>query len=399
MSASDAILFLGLNETASHEARTLRERGNQVTFIGKIGPLQPITYQGVTYALGTRSGVEGLVRALGLPGARAAALVSAIDGAGADIKDELGELAIQLARMEKDRKGPSRWIISGHSVGSMFWGERNGMVTVDTLGAVLAVFPSAAALIEDLHLSACYSGKEGDLIKWRSLLPSLMTVWAYAESAPGSYSGATTHLSTWDRHTRGSKDGLRRAVADRSRKGQSVAVWSRRFGYESARASGIQELLDRITAAEPTFQEFFQGIRNVADTQSGPLRDYYNDVQMLVGHPLATPAQIARYRTRVDVTIRLIFFDKAIKTNFNRRYAADLEKGYRALRQTKPDFPSLTRKGCLERVAAFERDAAALHASRPGPSDAVKRDVGVAKVLLLDGLRGLDPSLIPVNWI
>jgi hypothetical protein len=106
----------------------------------------------------------------------------------------------------------------------MFWGEHNGMVEIKKIEEIAAALPVAASLIEDLHLSACYSGNERYLVRWRRVFPNVSTIWAYSGSAPGAHSGAQKHLSIWNSATKGNKIKLDRSIASNTRKGKNVAV-------------------------------------------------------------------------------------------------------------------------------------------------------------------------------
>ena len=387
----DAIIFLGLNPSASDEAQSLRKQGNKVIFIGKGKIPDRITHKKIKYNLSSRLGIENYIRTLGLLPAQNIKLVNAINTAGYDIKDELGEFVAILAKMEKTNKGPSRLVLSGHSIGNIFWGDNNGSLEIQNVKEIANTLLKAAALIEDLHISACYSGKERDLRSWRNVFPNVSTIWAYSGSAPGSYTGATIHLSKWDKATRGSKTALDRAIAEKTRKGQNVSVWSKKFGYQSKNSTAILDLLNRITNpnAERTYLLYFSGVSNVIDTQSGPLRNYYNDLQELVAHPLVTPTQISIYRPRLETTIRLIYFDKTIKKKFSSVYANEFNNAYRLQGKAQPNFSKLSRKECLAEIARFEQ--AAVANSSP--------EVTRAKELLVHGLKNLESAYIPENWI
>ncbi len=386
---TDEIILLGLNDSALHEAQSLRNQGNRVIFIGKGRTPDTIKHGKTKYDLSSPRGIDDFVRSLGIPHIQSLSLVNAFKSAGYDIKDELGELSTVLAAMEKSGIGPNRLVLSAHSIGNIFWGDDNGTLKIEDVKKIVAAFPKAASLIEDLHLSACYSGSEKDLSTWRTVFSNVSTIWAYSGSAPGSYSGATVHLSKWDKATRGSKIALDRAIADKTRKGQNVSVWSRHFGYQSKNSTAIHHLVNRITNAESTYQSYFSGLSNVVSTQTGPLRNYYNDLQELVGHPLATPTQINTYRPRLEQTIRLIYFDKTIKKMFSQTYTIELSQGYNALGKPIPGFSKLSRKNCLNEVVKFELAAGA------GSSPVIIR----AKELLIHGLKNLESAYIPENWI
>jgi hypothetical protein len=388
----NSTILLGLNKSSSFEASSLRKYGNKIVYIGPGKNADEITLKTKTYKLDTRKGVDDFVLTLGLSSAQSKKIADAIYSAEIDIKDELARLASVLAEMEKNRTGPNRIIISGHSVGSnSFWGDDNGFLEFKDIKKLIAAMPVAANMIEDLHLSACYSGSKQDLSEWLNVFPKLTTIWAYDGSAPGSYSGAVAHLSRWDKATRGSVLELNRLVAEKTRKGENVAVWSKKNGYQSKASQGLPDLLQRVQNAEPVYQSYFLGDQTVVNTQTGALREYYNDLQSLVGHSLSTASQRATYGERIQITIRLIYFDKKIKAKFSSHYAEAIKKGYNSLSKSAPNFSKLSRKACLQEIDNYVSELA--------KQSSASIEATKLKDLLVEGLKGLDPKHIPTNWI
>lgn len=386
---TDEIIFMGLNPSAIDEARSLRQQGNRVIFIGPGNTPDSTMRSKVNYNLTNPSEVESFINTLGLSPPASRKLILAINTAGRNIKDEIAQLVEVLSQMEKDGKGPGRFVLSGHSVGGIYWGDPNGLIEIQKIKEIAAALPVAASLIEDLHFSACYSGNERDLIKWRGIFPNVSTIWAYSGSAPGASSGAKRHLSIWNNATKGDKIKLDRSIAKNTRKGKNVAVWSKFFGYQAKGSSAINDLIRRINDAEPTYRSYFSGESIVQNTQAGPLRDYYNDLQELIGHELATPTQITMYRERLETTIRLIYFKKSIRTKFARHYAIQLESAYKVIGVKMPDYTQLSRKACLAEISKFEQAA----------GDNTATQVAEMKELLVHGLKNLEKAYIPANWI
>jgi hypothetical protein len=386
---TNEIIFIGLNPSAIDEARSIRRQGNSVIFIGQGQAADSIKRHRKTYNLMNPSEVEAFIKTLGLSSLQNTKLTAAINTTQSDMKDELANLVDIFARMEKTRTGPGRLVLSGHSIGRTFWGDHNGTVEIKKIEEIAAALPVAASLIEDLHLSACYSGNERYLVRWRRVFPNVSTIWAYSGSAPGTYSGAQKHLSIWNSATKGNKIKLDRAIASNTRKGKNVAVWSRHFGYQAKGSSAINDLINRISAADPTYLAYFSGDAVVLDTQSGPLREYYNDLQELIGHELATPSQITTYRKRLEKTIRLIYFKKTIRVKFASQHATQLSNAYKSIGIPQPDYAKLSRKACLDEIGKFEQ------AARNNPSSQVVE----MKELLIQGLKNLEKTHIPANWI
>lgn len=150
----------------------------------------------------------------------------------------------------------------------------------------------------------------------------------------------------------------------------------------------MDNILDRITDAENTYQAFFVGDRVVTDHQSGPLRDYYDNIQALLLHEDLPADQRSHFEARAAITIRLIYFDN-IRGQFQATYARQIAAGYAAVGLPAPNFSAMDRKSALTSIAAFE---AKLTESAPAAAAQLRP-------LLTDGLRALSSRYIPVTWI
>jgi hypothetical protein len=266
------------------------------------------------------------------------------------------------------------------------------MLRFDTLGKLAEAMPRAARSVEDLHLSACYSGGQPLMEKYRAMFPNVKTIWAYSGSAPGSYSGAVTHQARWESATRGTKADLDRAIAERTRKGENVAVWTVAHGYNDGRPPApLSEVRQAVQRNQPTFDRFMSGQEAVADPQTGALRDFYNQVQRLLQHPELPRAEHAPLEALRDTTIRLLYYSKTVAPKFAEHHAATIRAGFEAVGMTPPDFKSLSRADALAQIAQFEQKLAST-TPRPAAADRLLP-------LLTNGLRDLKPSHIPEAWI
>jgi len=126
----------------------------------------------------------------------------------------------------------------------------------------------------------------------------------------------------------------------------------------------------------------------VTNHQSGPLRNYYDDVQALLLHQDLPADQRSYFEARAAVTIRLIYFD-TIRGKFQATYARQIAAGYAAVGVPAPNFSAMDRKSALALIAAFE---AKLTPSAPAAATQLRP-------LLADGLRALANRYIPVPWI
>jgi len=387
--SNDDIILVGLNPTAPQEAQALRSLGNHVTLIrnARVSDWVYVGARGFNLSDGTQ--VESFLSHLRLPPARISLAATAIRGGGTSIKDELGQLAMAWARAENGRAIPGRMVISGEHVGGgMFWGKGAlGTLRISDIGALAAAFPRVASAIEDLHMSACNSAIE--VLSWPKIFPRLKTIWAYARSCPGTFTGASKHLTLWDRATRGRVKSVNRLVAKGTRKGDNVVVWSPLGGMVTGEVDSLETLRARLAAASATFDDYFEGRAVVVDTGAGPLREYYDILQAMLRHADLPGSDRRTIEKRRDATIRLIFYDRHVKAAFAREYAKIIAAGYTALGMPVPDFARLSRKDALASIATFQAKADAKEV------DAAER----LRPILVEGLLQLSERYIPVNWI
>ncbi|HET6149615.1 MAG TPA: hypothetical protein VFH68_18905 [Polyangia bacterium] len=386
---TDAIVLLGLNPTAPDEARALRSFGSEVMLITDGKRSDWISVDGQAFDLADGDQVAAFLRHLRVPEARQEYAAQAFQSVDRDMGDELGHLAMVWAHAERSGIIPGRMVISGEHVGSgMFWSRKaSGILRVSDLAKLARAFPKVANAVEDLHMSACQSANE--VFSWPKIFPQLKTIWAYAGSCPGTFAGASKHLAIWDKATRGPARKIGRMLAQGTRKGNSVVVWTPLGGLVTGEVSDLPELRARIAAGNATFDEYFEGEANVADPQSGPLRDYYNWLQEALRHPDLTYGERLTFERRRDTTIRLIFYDAQIKVRFADAYRSQISAGYASLALAAPDLAHLSRKEAVLAVGAFESKA-----------DRKRADAAEAlRPLLVEGLLQLAPRYIPENWI
>jgi hypothetical protein len=385
----DAIILVGLNPTASDEAQALRRLGNEVALVSNGRRSDWVYVDGRGFDLADGAQVATFLRHLRLPPGRRDMVAQAFRSVDPDMGDELAQLAMVWALAERGGIIPGRMVISGEHVGSgMFWSRTaRGILRVSDLETLAAAFPRVANAIEDLHTSACQSANE--VFKWPRIFPRLKTIWAYAGSCPGTFSGASKHLAIWDRATRGPAKTVTRLLARGTRKGDSVVVWTPQGGLITGEVSSLTELRGRLAASDATFNRYFEGNAIVGDTQTGPLRDYYNLLQEILRHTDLSNTERFTFETRRDTTIRLIFYDANIKRRFADTYRAPIAAGHAALGLTAPDFGRLSRKEAVLSIEAFEAKA---DQNRVEAAEALRP-------YLVAGLLQLSPRYVPENWI
>ncbi len=382
------ILYIGLSPGGSREAHELRLLGNRVLLIAPSPFPNHIHLGHRNFDLGQNSDVLAFVAALGLSDARADALAVAIAGSFHNSRDVTAQLAMLWANAERTHALPGRLVLSGEHAGRQYWSRQGGqrMLFARNLQALAGVFPRAAGAIEDVYISAC-NGRY-DMEDWPEVFPNLQTICGYLGTAPSLATGAKAHIRLWDSATRGNQKQIDRLVAKNTPYGDNVAVWSRYSGFATGVAEPTDTLLERVLAGENTFQSFFVGDNVVVSHQQGPLRQYYNNLQALLQSPGLSAAQRSVWEPRLQVTIRLIYFD-TIRARFQQTYASQIAAGYASVGLPVPNFSVMDRKSALASVAAFE---AKLAQSAPAAATQLRP-------MLTDGLRALGDVYIPSNWM
>lgn len=392
---NDAILMVGMNpEGAAHEARHLRSRGNTVTLLtdAKKNVDDRVTKNGVTYDLDTPEGSLAFALTLGLPAEQTRQIANVIESGGRDAKDELAQLAQEWAKAERGGQIPSRMVFSGHSSGYGVWGDENGTIDMGDLAKLAEAMPRAARSVEDLMMAACSSAGEAVMENYRSIFPNLKTVWAYTDSAPGAVSGATAHMTRWDRSTKGNATSIDRELAAGTRKGENVAVWSVERGYLDGHER--RPLADRraaVTAGQETYERFLSGDSVVDSPSDGPLREHYNNVQRVLQHPDLPRAERGEYEAARDTTLRLLYFTKTVAPRFQQAHATAIRDGFTALGLPVPDFKTTSRAEALKIIADYEKK---FTETQPPPETALR-----LLPLLTEGLVQLKTSRIPDGWV
>jgi hypothetical protein len=389
---NDEVLHLGMGQFAHDEVRHLRSTGARVTAV-QDSPAgdDRIRAAGRTHDLSSRAGIDGFVGTLGLPAAQQARVAEAIESAGPDARDELASLAQVWARGERGGSVPSRVVISGHHVGDSIWGDTNGEVRWESLKKLADAMPRAAGQVEDLHLSACYSGGERAEGLYRSIFPSLKTVWGYEGSAPGTWSGAMPHLSAWEQATRGRGTDVASAAEGLVRRGVRKAdhIDARSIDADRVRRP-LAELREEAARLEGDFERAFRGDARIVDPQQGPVRDYYDALQRLLQHPDLPAAEHEALSARRDQTIRMLFYEASVRGRFQETHGAELSAAFRSLGLEPVDFSRLGRGDAMAAIGAYR----ARMESRGEPSSAAARGLE-----LLNGLWNLDPRTVPQAWI
>lgn len=386
----NGIVFMGLNTYAHDEARTLNQlnAGEGGAIAAKPQAKQDhITHNGKQHDLTTETGAATYIATLGLPDQKAVEVATMLHEARGKSRDELAQLIRILSEVEMGERSMERMVLSGHSVGSQIWGDENGNISFSFLSKLLELFPAATEQLEHLMLSACYSGGEAKMDQYHEMFPNLDSVFAYHGSSPGTWTGAMDHMGAWVSATASGKDaaGVDPSLADGMRKSGNVSTWNKEDGYQGDKPMSVWEIEQSLSSQEHVYTNHLSGSIEVADSQSGPLRDYYGLIQRALSHPELNSSRVAELEHRRDVTIRLLYFN-LISTRFVEHHGDLLAEGAAAAGLAVPALGSIGRQQTLDFITA-------LGAGGGDHSTAALLD------LLQRGLRDLSNEVIPTSWV
>ncbi|MFZ5479605.1 MAG: hypothetical protein ACOZNI_22760 [Myxococcota bacterium] len=380
------IVHFGLNGGAQQEASWLNKAN------GDKGGAKSIRNQkeqdvlergGQRMDLSSEEGRAGWLATLGLGEETIAKVEAIIRDAGSGARDELGQLVEVYAQAESGVRRIDRLVLSGHNVGTAMWGDDNGRVPFETFVALKEAFPNAAAQVRHLLVSACYSGGEKKMDIYRDAFPGLMSIMAYTGSSPGTFSGAQSHLTRWEKATEeGDGSNVDKDIAKNTRKGENVSTWNATDGYQGDEPMQLYEIESDLSQGDATFDRYYTAGEKVTDPQTGELREYYNLVQRALRHPELADGRKAELEDRRDRTIRLLFWH-LIRGRFAEQHKDSLKAGYDAIGQALPEYAKMERAEALAAIRLLESQS----------------EAAAAYDLLHRGLEKLDSDLILENWI
>jgi len=343
-----------------------------------------LTVGGTEYDLRTEEGSASFIATLGLPNQLAVTAAEFLQGTGDEARDEMAQFIQILSEAEMGERTIDRMVLSGHSVGSMLWGDENGTVYYRELEELTQLFPKAMGQVKHVMLSACYSGGESTMNSHREIFPGAESIWAYHDSSPGTWSGAMGHMKEWEKATETGKDagGVDPSLAEGHRKGKNVSTWNVVDGYQGGKPMKLYQIVSELRNREFLFFEHFEGSKEVEDPQTGPLREYYGLLQRGISHIDAEASDVEAWSTRRDQTIRLLYF-KLVCSRFQEHYSKTLEDDYAACDMSVPDFSTMTRSEVLQHIETMQTVLGGTEAAR----------------ILTTGLKNLDESVIPTSWV
>jgi hypothetical protein len=287
-----------------------------------------------------------------------------------------------------------RLVLSGHSNGVQLWGDADAkfkpgsfLLTRD-LHNLTEAFPVAAAQVQDVMFSACYTVSSVEAVI--KAFPNVRTIWTYAGKSPAAGAGAEEHISKWDKETRGDQ-----TMQEEDGMGKS-AIWTRDAAKASKKGDGFVRNDPAKASLHDLDNEFFalridakEQLEGNKPLHQDTLNNAYNYIQMILAHPDSkTSPDRADYEYWRDTLLRLRFHTVAC-TRFGTEYASEIKAGYTAIGRKAPNFAGMNRQSLKAELSAF---AAALKAT-PNAEAQTFYDK------YLQGLWKLDTKIIPDGWL
>jgi hypothetical protein len=400
------IVHFGMNEGARAEAQALnaanKDDGGALS-IRNQGTEHQFKDGKITYDLSSPVAAAEYTSTLGLPDEQAVAAAEFLGRPDLDgrAKDELANLVKTLSQAEMGERELTRLVLSGHSTGNEFWGDDNGVITMDDFAKLAEIFPNASGAIEHLMLSACSSGGERQHEKYREMFGGLKSSSAYLGSSPGTHSGALGHLKSWEAHTEkgDAVSAIDPAMVEGQRKAENLSTWNAEDGYQATDKGSFDDDLTQAYYFGENQPGFESGEANLNDrAQHATLREQYDRLRRIEQSGQADEQWQTWAKEQADHTIRLLHYEDAVRGRFTEANRPALEEGYALFGREMPAFEKLSRKDALAEIASLKAEMGTAEPDYESMSD---EDLARWQVIwkLDDGLVRMTNEAVPSNWL
>lgn len=281
--------------------------------------------------------------------------IDVLQKADPHLRDQLADVMRWFNKAERGEIIIDRLILSGHSNGVELWGEsergaasKPGLMLIEReLGGIAGVFPKAAAQVEDVMFSACFSINAVEIV--RKVFPNLQTAWTYTAFSPSIKQGSAEHVAEFARATEG------QGTLKKSNRRGTSALWTREKGYIVGDPS-LAEAGPLYSTALTRWREIGQPMYDGSGTDltSDQLMPVYSAIQQMMAHP-GTPADRRERGERVMQLVLRLRFWPLIRERFGAEYRDKLQPAYDALGIAQPDWAKLTRKALKAHVDAVKK--------------------------------------------
>ncbi|MGW8319458.1 MAG: hypothetical protein ACWGPS_09450 [Candidatus Promineifilaceae bacterium] len=376
--------YVGLNPGAWKEAEALKKSAAGQVITSLDSPAAEKGFDTVEKRIAWVMNVLGINPLLELK--RFQRVWKALEGADPGFREQMGDLMRLFAGAEAGQYRLERLVMSGHSNGVQLWGDKDATRNPGTFFIerdftnLVGAFPKAAAQVEDIMFSACFS--IGAIILCQKLFPNLKSAWAYSGFSPSVKQGSGRHVSKFERTTTGAK-----TPAARAKMGSS-AIWTREKGFVAGDPgkAAISNLVNQLNARVDDVHKMMIGDAPLNQTV---LRQYYTIIQQLIVHPECESQLRKKAEWIRDRVLRLRFWEQ-ICQKFVTAYKSEMEVAYKEIGLKQPDLKNISRAGLKAHLIAYDK------ALKDKPSSKAQQFYDNR---LKKGLWDLDPSAIPSDWV
>jgi hypothetical protein len=281
--------------------------------------------------------------------------IDVLEKADPHIRDQLADVMRWFNKAERGEIILDRLVLSGHSNGVELWGEsargatsKPGLMIIEReLGGIATVFPKAAAQVEDVMFSACFSINAVEIVK--KVFPNLQTAWTYTAFSPNVKQGSPEHVAEFARATEG------QGTLKKSNKRGTSALWTKEKGYIVG-DPGLAEAGPLYSTALTKWREIAEPMYmgDAGDLTSPQLMPVYTAIQQMLSHP-GTPADRKERGERVMKLVLRLRFWPLLRERFGAEHKAKLQPAYDAIGIAQPEWASMTRKALKAHVEAVKK--------------------------------------------
>ncbi len=381
--------YLGFNPGASREAAVLKGRLKENVIVALNDPKTEADLQ-------TEEGIaKWILEALGIDvleeADRFMQIFDCLKAVDPKARDMVAQAMKMFQAAERGDYNLERLVLSGHSDGVGLWGDdsatqNSGQIILDQdLVALAKIFPGAAAQVEDIMFSSCFSANSITLVV--DVFPNLKNAWGYLGYSPSAEFDAPQHIAQFESSTSGDQ-----TLKKEDGRG-AAALWTRdaakaggtgfiRNDVSSKKISEIREVYD---AGHEDYLKQFEGIAPIDDM----MHTHYSAIQYMLMHPELGEDERPTLEAERGIVLRMRYYSR-ISQRFASEYKPQIDAAYQAVGRPVPNFASLSRAKLKEEMTGFK---AALEA---------KADT-TAQQFYDTHLTGLwtltDGTVIPSSWI
>lgn len=281
--------------------------------------------------------------------------IDVLEKADPHLREQLADVMRWFNKAERGEIILDRLVLSGHSNGVELWGEsergatsKPGLMIIEReLGGIASVFPKAAAQVEDVMFSACFSINAVEIVK--KVFPNLQTAWTYTAFSPNVKQGSPEHVAEFARATEG------QGTLKKSNKRGTSALWTKEQGYIVG-DPGLAEAGPLYSAALTKWREIAEPmyLGDGADLTSAQLMPVYTSIQQMMAHP-GTPADRKERAEKVMKLLLRLRFWPLLRQRFGEEHKEKLQPAYDALGIAQPNWSTMTRKALKAHVEAVKK--------------------------------------------